>query len=43
MPTFKRLKPGEVKGMGQLTVNSPEIVIYFFIFIVSILMIMFLL
>ena len=33
--TFKRLKPGEVEGVGQLTVNSPEIAINFFSLITS--------
>ena len=33
--TFKRLKPCEVEGVGQLTVNSPEISINSFILITS--------
>ena len=33
--TFKRLKPGEVEGVGQLTVNSPEIAINCFSLITS--------
>ena len=33
--TFKGLKPGEVEGVGQLTVNSPEIAINCFSLITS--------